>query len=263
VSRTEFVEAHFSALSRPHGHGFTAANRQARTAYYAYDIGAVRMVCLDTTNAAGAAAGCLDEDQARWLRDRLEEVHSHYVTAEGVRVATGHADRLVVVFSHHDIDTMTNTRTLTDGPGGTGRSRLVDREEVMDLLHRFGNVVAWVNGHLHRNAVTPRPDPLGRGGGFWEITSSALMVWPCQSRLVEVVDNADGSLSLVCTMVDHDGVVRPDPALPWDGRWLAGLHREVAGNEPWRGFAALERAAAGTPADRNVDLRLPVPFPLR
>jgi metallophosphoesterase (TIGR03767 family) len=260
ISRREFVGAHFSALSRPHGHGFTAANRECGTAFYSYDVGSVRLICLDTTNAGGAAAGCLDRDQARWLQDRLEEVHSSYVSADGRSVATGHADRLVVVFSHHGIDTMTNTRVLPQAPDG---SPLVGRDELTDLLHRFGNVVAWVNGHLHRNRVTPHADPLRRSGGFWEITSAALMDWPCQTRLIELVDNGDETLSIVCTMVDHDGVLRPDPELAWDGRWLAGLHRELAGNEPWRGWAAADRAAAGGLGDRNVELRLPSPFALR
>ena len=98
--------------------------------------------------------------------------------------------------------------------------------------------------------------------GFWEVTTCAIMDWPCQTRLVELVDTG-GHLSIVCTMVDHDGVLRPDPDLPWDGRWLAGLHRELAGTEPWRGWASLDRSATGGLADRNVELRLPAPFPLR
>jgi metallophosphoesterase (TIGR03767 family) len=260
VRREEFVDAHFSPLSRPLGHGFTDANRRSGTAYYVHDVGAVRLICLDTTCVAGAAAGCLDDDQARWLRERLEEVHSHYLSADGTTVATGQDDRLVVLFSHHGLDTMTNTRELANAPAG---SRLMGRDQLIDLLYRFDNIVAWVNGHLHRNRVTPRRDPLERTGGFWEITSSALMDWPCQTRLVELMDNGDGTLSLVCTMMDHDGVVRPERDLPWDGRWLAGLHRELAANEPWRGFGSVERAARGTPGDRNVDLRLPAPFPLR
>ncbi|MBA2573882.1 MAG: TIGR03767 family metallophosphoesterase [Nocardioidaceae bacterium] len=257
VGRREFVDAHFSPLSRPLGHGFTTTNRRSGTAYYVHDVGPVRLICLDTTSAAGAADGCVDEDQARWLRERLEEVHSYRLTAEGTALTTGHTDRLVILFSHHGIDTMTNNRTLPADPDG---SRLIGGPELRDLLHRYANVVAWINGHAHRNCVTPRHDPLGRSGGFWEITSSALMDWPCQARLLELLDNGDGTLSLVCTMVDHDGVVSPEPDLPWTGRWLAGLHRELAGNEPWRGFGS---AARGGLADRNVDLRLPAPFPLR
>jgi metallophosphoesterase (TIGR03767 family) len=256
VGRKEFIDAHFGAHASPIGHGFTAENRRSGTAYYVYDVGAVRLICLDTTGPFGGSAGCLDEDQARWLRARLEEVHSTRLSADGTRVATGQADRLVVVFSHHGLDTMTNTRGQTGADG----VRLVGRGELREMLHRFGNVVAWVNGHTHRNLVTARLDPNGWSGGFWEITSSALMDWPCQTRLVELLDNADGTLSLMCTMVDHDGALRPRSDLPRSGQWLAGLHRELAGNEPWRGFTSV---AAGGPADRNVDLLVAAPFPLR
>jgi metallophosphoesterase (TIGR03767 family) len=254
VSRAEFVDAHFSALSRPAGHGFTADNRREGTAYYAYGAGPVLFLCLDTTAGAGAADGCLDEDQARWLEERLREVHTTYVGADGSPVTTGRDDQLVVIMSHHGMDTMTNTRRLPDGPDG---SRLVGGSELRGLLHRFGNVVAWVNGHTHLNRVTPRADPHGRTGGFWEITTSALVDWPCQARVVELADNGDGTLSLLCTMVDHGGDVRPEPDMQRTGPWLAGLHRELAGNEPWRGFAA---GRGGSPADRNVDLRLTTPF---
>jgi metallophosphoesterase (TIGR03767 family) len=254
VTRREFVEAHFSALSRPVGHGFTAANRLSGTAYYAYDAGPVRFICLDTTRQAGASHGCIDEDQLRWLGERLEEVHSEHTAADGTTVRTGHDDRLVVVFSHHGLETMTNLGAL---PAAQDEPRLAGGAELREVLHRFGNVVAWVNGHTHRNRVTPRPDPLGRSGGFWEIASSALMDWPCQARLVELLDNGDGTVSVVCTMVDHDGVVRPEPADPRSSSWLAGLHRELAANEPWRG---LDRGSSGRVLDRNVDLRLPMPF---
>src|SRR4051794_37226718 len=130
VTRQEFVDAHFSALSRPLGHGFTAANRLSGTAYYAYDAGPVRFVCLDTTRRAGASHGCLDEDQLRWLAARLEEVHSHYSATDGATVRTGHDDRLVVVFSHHGLDTMTNLGVL---PGAPEEPRLAGGGELRDL----------------------------------------------------------------------------------------------------------------------------------
>ena len=40
---------------------------------------------------------------------------------------------------------------------------------------------------------------------------------------------------------------------------LASLHRELAANVPFRGARS---GAAGTPADRNVELRIAPPFPL-
>jgi hypothetical protein len=80
--------------------------------------------------------------------------------------------------------------------------------------------------------------------------------WPCQTRLVEIIDRG-AYLSVVCTMVDHDSP--PAPASLDTGDGLASLHRELAANVPFRGAAS---AAAGTPADRNVELRVTPPFPL-
>ncbi len=76
------------------------------------------------------------------------------------------------------------------------------------------------------------------------------------------MDEGDGSLSIVCTMLDHDGVIAESGSWPtggWSGVQLAGLHRELAANVPWAG---LDSNLAGSPADRNVVLRLRAPFPL-
>jgi hypothetical protein len=56
-------------------------------------------------------------------------------------------------------------------------------------------------------------------------------------------------------MIDHDGAVDPSDALTQQE--MAGLHRELAANDPLAG-AASERS--GTAADRNVVLTLPAPF---
>jgi hypothetical protein len=68
-------------------------------------------------------------------------------------------------------------------------------------------------------------------------------------------------LSIVCTMLDHDGPIAPMASSPglWAGSDLAALHRELAANVPWAGIDAQR---AGGAADRNVVLRIPVPFPI-
>jgi hypothetical protein len=113
--------------------------------------------------------------------------------------------------------------------------------------------------------VRPRPDPARPSQGFWEVTTCAVIDWPCQARLVELLDNGDGTLSIACTMVDYDAPVQPgqpdrDGGVDLDhAAWLASLHRELAANVPWAGH---DVPLAGSPTDRNVDLRLPAPFPL-
>ena len=155
VTRHEFVAAHFGVDSRPHGHGFTEQNRLDGTAYYVHDLPGIRLVGLDTTCRAGGADGCLDEDQARWLEERLVEVHAEVVTTDGSVVRTGNADQLVVLFSHHGVDTLAGAPAHA-GPEG---SRLLGGPEVLRLVHRYRNVVLWLNGHTHTNTVRAATAP--------------------------------------------------------------------------------------------------------
>jgi metallophosphoesterase (TIGR03767 family) len=257
LTRQELLAAHFRLGGRPHGHGFTPQNLADGTAYYCYDgIAGVRLIALDTNCAGGGADGCLDAEQGRWLERRLAEVHSRYRGRDGAEVRTRNEDRLVVIFSHHGPDTMLNRRSPLP---------LLGAAELVGLLHRFPNVVLWLNGHTHTNRVRPRPDPARPSQGFWEVTTCAVIDWPCQARLVELLDNGDGTLSIACTMVDYDAPVQPgqpdrDGGVDLDhAAWLASLHRELAANVPWAGH---DVPLAGSPTDRNVDLRLPAPFPL-
>ncbi|HEV3102491.1 MAG TPA: methylenetetrahydrofolate reductase [Candidatus Dormibacteraeota bacterium] len=204
---------------------FAAAIRQNGTTYYVHDTATIRCIVLDTTCSAGGADGCIDEDQVRWLERRLKET-----------------DRPVVVTSHHTLETLGNKRRA-HGP------RYIDADELLDMVHGAGNVVLWLNGHVHANAIRPRPDPRGSGGGFWEVTTSSLVDWPCQARVVEIFEAGDGLLAIACTMVDHDGSTDPGEAV--ESAQMAGLHRQLAGNVPLAGF---DSGRSGTPLDRNVIL---------
>jgi metallophosphoesterase (TIGR03767 family) len=260
VTRREFVEAHLAAGGRPAGHGFTERNAREGTASYTHDLPGVRLVALDTTCAAGAADGALDAAELAWLEAVLAEVHASHRAAGGSWVRTGNDDRLVVLFSHHGLDTLTNARGAELGADG---QPVAGARRVEALLHRFPNVVLWLTGHTHTNAVRsrPAPDPDRPGGGFWEVTTCAVMDWPGQARLVELLDPGDGLLRIACTMVDHDSPVVPDRG-PFAGpaaagrEHLAGLHRELSANVP---LAGLGSPTAGTAGDRNVVLTLPAP----
>jgi metallophosphoesterase (TIGR03767 family) len=270
VSRTEFVSAHLTAGARPAGHGFSTENLRHGTAYYVHDLPGVRLIGLDTTRISGAAAGALDTDQLWWLQARLVEVHSRYRAADGSLMTTSAQDKLVVVFSHHGTDTLTNLRGIQPesviGPAyaraDPDGADLVGGPELVELLHRFGNVVAWINGHTHTNRVRPRVDPVDPARGFWEVTTCALVDWPCQTRLVELVDLGAGAMAITCTMVDHDSPLGLYGSLEGSGlntRQLAALHRELAANMPTAGVGS---RLEGLVDDRNVVLPLRAPFDL-
>lgn len=251
ITRREFVESHFRLTARPSGHGFTERNRLDGTAYYVHDEEAVRLIALDTNCLAGGASGCLDHDQARWLEARLAEVHSTYRDSAGNPVETANDDRLVVILSHHGVESLVHPLTRHSGPDG---QPLLSGTDILALLHRYPNVVLWLNGHTHLNAVRPRRDPGDATRGFWEVTTSSVVDWPCQARLVEIVERG-GQLSIFCTMLDHDTPVSPQSLS--DAADLAALHRELAANMP---FAGMDSTRPGTHADRNVELRIAAPF---
>ncbi|HYM66311.1 MAG TPA: TIGR03767 family metallophosphoesterase, partial [Patescibacteria group bacterium] len=174
IDRHEFVEAHVAAG----GHGFTEQNRERGTAYYARDAGDVRLITLETVCEAGGADGHLDSSQLMWLERRLIEVHSEYRSPDGSVIRTRNQDRIVVLMSHHGLDTMSNPRAESSA------------EDLVEILRRFKNVVLWLNGHIHANRVTPRFDR-EHGTAFWEVTTSSIVDWPSQSRLVELFDASE------------------------------------------------------------------------
>jgi metallophosphoesterase (TIGR03767 family) len=251
VNRLETIREHFHTSGSPRGHGFSRWNLATGNAYYAFDRGVVRGLVLDTVNQNGGADGSLDAEQFAWLERELVAGSSRYVDAQGNQVTHHCRDRLFVLFSHHTLDTMTNV---------TGEGR-VERFQMLAMLNRFRNVVLWVNGHTHRNTVLPHPAP--GGGGFWEVNTAAHIDWPQQSRVVELVDNRDGTLSIFGTIVDMAAPASAHGRLDSPAA-LASLARELAGND-WQSRARPvpgEDGRRGKVEDRNVELLVPAPFRL-
>jgi metallophosphoesterase (TIGR03767 family) len=254
ISPTEWVQAHLDVTTGPGpvGHGYDAENLATGRLYYTFDIGdGVFGICLDTVNRGGYADGSIGQEQLDWLEEQLVAVHRRYFDPAGSEVRTEHDDRLVVLFSHHNLETLANP--LPD-PSMPADARILGTE-FEAFLHRFPNVIAWLNGHSHVNRVWARPDGSGRTGGFWEINTAAHIDAPQHARIVEIADNGDGTLSIFGTLIDHDApaVVAYDARDPMA---LASLSRELSWNDPQAGLPS----ALGTPGDRNVELVLTRPF---
>lgn len=243
LSRAEVVAEHFKTTASLRGHGFTLANLREGTAYYAFDKGVVRGLVLDTVNPNGYSEGSLDKKQFAWLESQLKAGSSRYFASDGSVVRHAVKDRLFVLFSHHPIGSLEN-------PLGGDR---VLGDEIEALLLRYPNVVLWVNGHTHRNQVIPHARE--GGGGFWEVNTAAHIDFPQQSRIVELADNGDGTLSVFATILDSAGPASYGGRLT-DPVRLASLSRELAGND-WQDRDEDRRGEVG---DRNVELLVPAPF---
>jgi hypothetical protein len=118
------------------------------------------------------------------------------------------------------------------------------------------------------NRIVPykrRASEYGSAGGFWEVNTASHIDWPQQSRLLDLFDNKDGTLSLFATLLDHSSRLRgrvPDGAVDGDGvRALAAISRELSFNDPQADNGEDGHSdARGSRRHRNVELLIRDPY---
>jgi len=252
----DFLSIHLDSpsLPGPTGHGFTDQNVQDQTLYYTLDLapGIVGIV-LDTVNPSGGPDGALDSTQFAWLEAQLKEHNSRYIDGDSV-VETGNEDKLIVLFSHHNLSTMNNDAVQPEDPNPDK----VLADSIEDLVFNYPNVILWVNGHSHVNRVWSHSS-LDKAAvlptGFWEVNTASHIDYPQQARSLEIVDNQDGTLSIFAILIDHAAPPETDPER-MDVLGLASISRELSANDPDFDLAY----QLGAPADQNVELLIDRPF---
>lgn len=229
----EYLSAHLDprfAGAGPVGHGYTPDSVEADRMYYTFPVAeGVLGVSLDTTNRAGHFEGSLGTAQLRWLERTLKE----------------HRESHVLVFSHHTSATMRNLRRDPARPDEARHGGA----ELVTVLKRHPNVVAWINGHSHRNEITAHAHSTG-SRSFWEVNTASHIDYPQLARMMELVDNGDGTLSLFTTLVESAAPVRADRT-DLSAVGLASLYRELSYNAP-----GVRTGLTGGPEDRNTELLL-------
>ncbi|MFE1169275.1 TIGR03767 family metallophosphoesterase [Nocardiopsis sp. NPDC058789] len=251
-----FVAAHLAEANTgpgPVGHGFTEDNADGVDCFYSFRIAeGVLGISMDTTTLAGLANGSIGKTQYDWLERTLRGSSSVYYDLLGRRRAQQVTDELFVLFSHHTSDTMTNP--LPD------RRRPAEIRYIGDILvrmlKRYPNVLAWVNGHTHYNRVRAHTSSTPERG-FWEINTASHIDHPQMARSIEIVDNADGTMSLFTTLLEADSPYQVDHG-DFSVEGLASLYRELSVNDLYA-----DPANYGEPLDRNVELLVAAHHPGR
>ena len=276
VDKEQFKDVFRSGQADQHGFAYVdPAELQASNgaaSYYAWTPKpGLRFIALDTVadagNLADTAQGNIDDPQWLWLQRELK--------------AAKKADQLVVAFGHHATGSMGARTpdeaappcTVDDEHGhdtnpGCDRdprssSPIHDGAQLAQLFLENRNVIAYVAGHSHDNRIQPFSRPGRNGGGFWEIKSPAVSDWPPQHRLIEVMDNRDGTLSIFTTMLDHDSPILASgsetngaDATGFTTSELASVGRTLTWNDPDQN----PDASDGARTDRNAELLLPNPL---
>ena len=279
LRKQEWMAEHFLTSGLPKGHGF--ANNPAAVAegmgYYSFSPKpGLRFVVLDTVAEHGLEAGNVDDDQFNWLHQQLLMAESSH--------------ERVLIFAHHSLGTMGQPPVspfvppgdtggdlspivhFGTGPRESGITVPCDKFEPTDapsqdetvrcLLLRHPSVVGFVNGHEHNNRVDPFEGEAQGQHGFWDINTASHIDWPQQSRVIDLVDNHDGTLSLFGTIVDHAAAPNPGSAPAGDSiQRLASISRELALNDPQATHADNgDGGGRGGREDRNVELLVADPY---
>jgi hypothetical protein len=73
---------------------------------------------------------------------------------------------------------------------------------IRELLAASENVILHLTGHGHRDTKTL--NTLNGNSSYWELMTASTVDFPLQSRIVELVDERNGYLSIYITNFDHN-----------------------------------------------------------
>ncbi len=222
----------------PAGHGYTQEAVDTGKGWFSTSPAEgvpVRLVVLDTSfhQATGPAAGVqgfIGTEQHEWLVGEL--------------AAAAEAGDLVVVMTHH------RTKDFA-------RNSDVSGEQLEDTLRATPNVVLHLTGHGHRNRArlmtAEDGDPATAAAGYWELMTASTVDFPIQSRIIEIVDEGTGHVSIYVTNIDHNS---PVGSMGHEARRLAAAKWAFGdiGGPP-----DIEHEWAAEVAAMNLILRVPLP----
>lgn len=292
----DFVDPAENTASTPTG--VTPAPGTGSASYYSWappEAPGTRFITLDTNSeggqtaegvGSGSANGNLDDPQFEWLRDQLDAAQAadelivlfghHPIRSMNTLIADEQAgpcgalnDTDGVPPDPHPNDTPphfanpgcdSDPRPSVPVHPGADQAPGDPRESLVELLAGYPNVIAYVTGHTHENKLLPCGQAAGCGANplWWEVNTSSTADWPQQSRLIDVMDNKDGTLSIFGTIIDSaQPAAAPNagPAAMFTPDELASVGRTIAFNDPQGGDGTGE----GAPEDQNAELLLPDP----
>lgn len=278
TTHSELVDQYFETTGKPVGHGFAKApddplQEGERGSYYSFPLGQkITGISLDTISYTAGPNGHIPDPQFQWLVEELKKNSKTYLEGGELVENPDAKDRLIVLFSHH------SSKSL-DNPGGdpeaepyhcwerNSNPECAAGEGFRELLQRFPNVIAWVNGHEHNNRVRPHkvPREQDQALGFWEINTAAHIDWPQQSRLIEIgwrPGNKADSVVIFGTAVDHAAALTPNPSVQSNEDYLASIARIEAYYDACVREGQAQCNAPGGKKHRNVRLVQKAPFDL-
>lgn len=251
ITLNQWVGAFLQSPSKPSGHGMSALNLTNDDGNYVYEPVKglpLRIIALEMVSKS------LPDGSA--LATLTRSTYDNFLVPQLDKAAKDNV--LVLLISHHQSWSFPPKGLFTPSPLSASKRDLVG-SELVAKINSYPNVVAHLVGHGHTNTIKAHAasdtDPLK---GYWEIETCSTAHWPQQSRIVEIVDNRDGTGTLYATMLNAD---LPKVDVPdWKHKSVAAQGRHWALYDVQMGFGD---DGAGTADDRNVKLHFAIPAAIR
>lgn len=202
LTKAEWVNEFFNTSTSPAGHGFSLVppGREKGFACYSFTPKPYfKVIVLDNTQREDDDStkihghGFLDQSRWRWLKAEL---------------AAGDADgQLMIIAAHIPIGVQpkgTFMEWFDNSDNAFSVQNAVNLTDLLAELHSHPNLLMWIAGHRHVNAVKAfaSDDAARPERGFWQVETSSLHDFPQQLRTFDIKLNSDYSVSIVTTNVD-------------------------------------------------------------
>lgn len=226
ASLRETMQLLYEAPGEPLGHGFTTEAIDAGRGWFSFHPlpgKPLRIICLNTLSEDPASPeGALGQAQFDWMMAELQDAED--------------AGELVIVASHHRSGSLQHSSPVS---ATTLASTLAAHDHV--ILHLTGH------GHYSRKELFPSPRPGGLG--HWELMAPAVVDFPQQSRIVEVVYEGEGYLAVYVTNLEQNAA---------EGTMAHEARHYAVGRQHWftTDYAS---AYAAERTERNLLLRYRLP----
>jgi hypothetical protein len=251
LTANQWMARFLQSSSKPAGHGMTPTNLVNDNGNYVYEPVPgvpIRIIAVEM-DSKSLADGSAMATLRRSTYDNFLVPQLDKALQDGV---------LVVLISHHQSWSFPPKGLFTPYPLQSSKRDLVG-SELVAKLNTYPNVILHLVGHGHENVVKPHAasdgDPLK---GYWEVETCSSSYWPQQARIIEIVDNRDGTGTVYSTMLNYDIPAVDVPG--WPHKSVAALGRHYALYDVQMGFGS---NGAGTAADRNVLLHFAMPQAIR
>jgi metallophosphoesterase (TIGR03768 family) len=216
LSVRDWMGEFLNSTTLPAGHGITQEMIDDGLVRYSFhprsDI-PLKVIVLDDIDKGGSANGTLDYQRYDWLVSELDAGEA--------------AGELMIVCAHIPVRPYAPPSPPAPPPTNNpyypyyslfATYSMISEEALLQKLWTYQNLIMWVSGHVHRNAITNQPPAAPTPSvpspfygdlthAFWEVETPSLRDFPQQFRHFEIVRNSDNNISIFA--LDVDPAVKP------------------------------------------------------